>query len=135
MTRTRYNIYNEQQPHFLTMTVVEWIPLFTNPEIVSLLDESLHFVQKERQVTFYAYVIMEHHLHLVATAPELVKTVKEFKSFTAKTVIDYLKGRNAIPVLEKLERAKLSHKKESDYQLWQVPKECLWQRESSGRDI
>jgi len=115
MTRTRYKIYNKEQPHFLTMTVVEWMPMFTNPEIVSLLFESLHFVQKERSVTLYAYVIMENHLHLIASAPDLGKTMKEFKSFTARAIIDYLKGRNAIQVLKKLERAKLSHKKESDY--------------------
>lgn len=47
MTRIRYKIYNDEQPHFLTMTVVEWIPLFTNPEIVSITLESLRFVHKE----------------------------------------------------------------------------------------
>ncbi|GEM_PF-5298904 len=26
MTRTRYKIYNNQQPHFLTMTVVHLVP-------------------------------------------------------------------------------------------------------------
>ncbi len=119
MTRTRYKIYNQQQPHFLTMTVVEWVPLFMNFEIVSLLFESLRFVQKERHVILYAYVIMEHHLHLIASAPELGKTIKEFKSFTARNIIDYLEGRNSIPLLEKLRQAKLNHKKGSDYQLWQ----------------
>lgn len=119
MTRTRYKIYNDRQPLFLTLTVVEWIPLFMNPEIVTLLYESLRFVQKERSVTLYAYVIMENHLHLIASASELGKTIKECKSFTARTIIDHLKGRNAIPLLKKLERAKLSHKKASDYQLWQ----------------
>ena len=66
MTRTRYKIYNDQQPYFLTMTVVEWIPLFANPENVSVILDSLQFVQKERGVILYAYVIMEHHLHLIA---------------------------------------------------------------------
>jgi putative transposase len=119
MTRTRYKIYNEQQPHFLTMTVVEWLPLFMNREIVELLFNSIRFIQKERQVTLFAYVVMEHHLHVIASAPELGKTMKEFKSFTARKIIDYLQERNSIPLLEKLKRAKLKHKKESDYQLWQ----------------
>jgi len=119
MTRTRYKIYNVEQPHFLTKTVVEWIPLFVNPEIVSLLFDSLRFIQKERKVTFYAYVIMEHHLHCIASAPDLGKTIKEFKSYTARTIIDYLKGRNATSLLEELVRSKLNHKKGSDYQLWQ----------------
>jgi putative transposase len=119
MTRTRYKIYNDQQPYFLTMTVVEWVPLFTNPEIVSIILESLRFVQKERGVILYAYVIMEHHLHLIASAPKLVKTIKEFKSFTARKIIDFLEERTSISLLRELRKAKLPHKKDSDYQLWQ----------------
>ena len=85
MSRTRYKIYNKGQPHFLTATIVEWIPLFTNPEIAGRMigprDQS--FLQKERHVVLYAYVIMEHHLHLIASSPDLKKNLKEFKSFTA----------------------------------------------------
>jgi REP element-mobilizing transposase RayT len=101
------------------MTIVEWIPLFFDPAIVSLILESVRFLQKERKFALYSYVIMENHMHLIASAPELGKAVKEFKSFTARTIIDYLKDNNAIPVLEKLANAKLYHKKESTYQLWQ----------------
>ncbi len=46
--------------------------------------------------------------------------MKEFKSFTARKIIDYLKGRNAIPLREKFGQAKLHHKKESDYQLGEM---------------
>lgn len=67
----------------------------------------------------YAYVIMEHHLHCIASAEELSKTMKEFKSYMARRIIDYLKDRNSIYLLEKLKTAKLSHKTESKYQLWQ----------------
>ncbi|HTY10340.1 MAG TPA: transposase [Bacteroidota bacterium] len=119
MTRTRYKIYNEQLPHFLTMTVVGWIPLFANPGIASILLESLRFVQKERDVILYAYVIMEHHLHLIASAPELGKTMKESKSYTARRIIDYLEEKKLLPLLEDLHRAKLAHKAKSEYQLWQ----------------
>jgi REP element-mobilizing transposase RayT len=101
------------------MTIVDWIPLFFDPAIVSLILESIHFLQKERKFALYSYVIMENHLHLIASAPELGKTVKEFKSFTARTIIDHLQDTNAIPVLEKLANAKLYHKKESSNQLWQ----------------
>jgi putative transposase len=119
MTRTRYKIYNEQQPHFLTMTIVEWIPLFMNKDIVSIVIDSIKFMQNERSLTIYAYVIMEHHLHMIASNNRLNKTIKEFKSFTARNIIDYLKERNSIQLLEKLKTAKLLHKTESTYQLWQ----------------
>ncbi|MCX6137854.1 MAG: hypothetical protein NTV54_10205 [Ignavibacteriales bacterium] len=119
MAPTRYKIYNGEVPHFLTMTVVEWIPLFINPEIVSMVLESLRFVQKDRKMVVYAYVIMEHHLHLIASAPDLTRTIRQFKSFTARSIVDYLRGRGAAPTLERLQHAKLRHKSESDYQVWQ----------------
>ena len=41
--------------------------------------ESLRFLQKERQLAVYAYVFMEHRRHLVASGPELSKSVREFE--------------------------------------------------------
>lgn len=87
MARTRYKIYNNDQPHFLTMTIVEWIPLFMDKEIVSIILNSLKYIQQERGVTLYAYVVMENHLHMVASGISLNKTIKEFKSFTARCII------------------------------------------------
>ncbi len=119
MTRTRYKIYNDQQPHFLTMTVVEWIPLFANPEVAATVIESLRFLQKERRMILYAYVVMEHHIHLIASSPELGKRAKEYKSYTARVIIDYLEERKSVSLLGKLHRAKLNHKMKCKYQLWQ----------------
>ena len=95
------------------------MPLFTNPEIAALVLDSLRFLQKDRQVVLYAYVIMEHHLHLVASSPELRSTVKEFKSFTARKIIDYVQDRGFVGLLEKLHDAKEAHKTKSVYQVWQ----------------
>ena len=49
----------------------------------------------------------------------MTKTIKEFKSFTARSIIDYLKERNSVSILQKLKHAKLAHKTESNYQIWQ----------------
>jgi hypothetical protein len=62
---------------------------------------------------------MEHHLHMVVTAPELRKTIKEFKSFTARRIIDYFKGQTALHLMDKVKEAKLQYKTKSEYQVWQ----------------
>ncbi len=67
----------------------------------------------------YAYVVMENHLHLVASCPHLAKVMKEFKSYTARGIIDYLEANRSLGLLRQLRMAKLSHKTESDYQFWQ----------------
>ncbi len=59
MARSRYKIYNNDQPHFLTITIIEWIPLFMNKEIVAILLRSLEFLQQERNITIL-YRSMHH---------------------------------------------------------------------------
>ncbi len=101
------------------MTTVRWIPLFKNPDLAGILIDSLKFLQAKRGLIVYAYVIMEEHLHAVVAAPELSKTLKEFKSFTARAIVDTLKNNDANGLLVRLEKAKMSFKIQSDYQVWQ----------------
>ena len=62
---------------------------------------------------------METHLHLVASAPDLVKDMKEFKSYTARRIVDYLEETNQAGLLEQLRELKRFHKTQSAYQVWQ----------------
>lgn len=83
MARSRYKFIEGSAPHFLTVTVVNWIPLFSSPTLVQILLDSLCFLQNERRLILYAYVILENHLHLIASAPDLSKQIGNFKSYTA----------------------------------------------------
>src|SRR5436190_6094985 len=71
MTRTRYRIFETEYAYFLTCTIVGWVPLFTRPEGVDILFDSWRFLQKNRHFLLYGYVVLENHLHLVASAPDL----------------------------------------------------------------
>ena len=119
MPRNRYAIYEAQLPHFLTCTIVDWIPLFSSPPLVEIIYDSWRFLQRHGRLEIYAYVIMENHLHLIAASPDLPKEIGDFKSFTARQIVDYLKERNGYRVLRQLARAKLRHKKDREYQVWQ----------------
>ena len=119
MSRTRYRIFETEYPYFLTCTVVGWLPIFTRPEAVEIVLDSLRFLQSERELNLFGYVIMENHLHMVASAPELSKVIKDFKSFTARQLIDLLESRSAETMLSQLRAHKLPHKRESSYQFWQ----------------
>ena len=119
MTRTRYKIYEQDQPHFLTCTVVGWLPIFTRPETMDIVIDSWRFLQKEGRLTLYGYVILENHLHLVASAKNLAKEIGDFKSFTARRIIDHLTDRKVDVLLEQLRFWKNRHKVDRKYQLWQ----------------
>lgn len=119
MARTRYKIFDNNQPYFLTCTIVKWLPIFGNPEIAQIILNSLRFLQEHKRLTIFAYVIIEHHLHLVASSKNLTKEMGDFKSYSARKIIDYFKDNNNQFILKQLKYFKLKHKKDRTYQLWQ----------------
>jgi len=119
MGRSRYKIYEPTHPHFITLTVLHWIPLFTNQDSVKVLIDSFKHLQKSDNLKIYAYVILENHLHLVASSDNLEKTIKKFKSYTAKKLLELLQQQNVKTILEQLAFYKKAHKKETTYQVWQ----------------
>ena len=119
MSRSRYKFIEKDQPHFLTCTVVNWINVFGNPEAAHIILDSLRFLQSEERIKLFAYVIMEHHIHLVAQAENLEKEIMNFKSFTARKIIDYYIERNHKDILKQLSYYKKHHKTDRDHQFWQ----------------
>ncbi len=119
MPRSRYRILEVHHPHFMTATVNNWLPLFTRPQTVEILLDSWRFLQREGKLTLFGYVVMENHLHLVAASPDLSATMRRFKSWTARRIIDYLEEIRARRMLELLVLFKRAHKTESIYQIWE----------------
>lgn len=136
MTRTRYRIYETEYPYFMTCTIVGWLPVFTRREAVDIVFDSWNFLQRERQLKLFGYVILENHLHLIASAPDLATVMKNFKSYTARQLLDLLNRNSAKTLLHQLRAHKLKHKKNSEFQVWQEgnqPKqiqndEMMWQK-------
>ncbi|MEO1067608.1 MAG: transposase [Cyanobacteria bacterium J06638_6] len=119
MGRSRYVITEPDAPHFLTCTVVEWLPIFTRPEAVGILSNSWTYLREHSDFKLYGYVVLENHLHLVAQAPKLDKCIASFKSFTAVKLIELLTRHRAATILRRLHEAKPVYKRDRDYQFWQ----------------
>ncbi len=119
MARSRYKILENTQPHFLTCTVVDWLPVFARPALAEIVLSSLQFLQDNNRIVLYSYVLMENHLHLIASSADLKKEIGDFKSYTARTIIDELDKERAVGLLRQLQLAKLPHKKDRFHQFWQ----------------
>lgn len=119
MARDRYRIVEIHKPHFMTCTVVQWLPLFSSRTTAQFLLDSMVFMQEYRGVIIYAYVILENHLHLIAEGDNLAKKMGQFKSYTARCIIDYLEEKKATNTLKMLNFYKLRYKADRDHQLWQ----------------
>ena len=118
MGRSRYKIVDPKHPHFITCTVLHWIPVFTRPETVDIVLDSLRFLMGEG-LKVYAYVILENHLHLLVQSEQLDVDMRRFKSYTAKELIRYLDSQNIKQILEQLAFYKKAHKDDRAYQFWQ----------------
>jgi putative transposase len=119
MGRSRYVITEPDKPHFLTCTIVEWLPVFTRPETVDILLDCWRYQREKQGLKFYGYVVLENHCHFVAQSENLSKSVISFKSFTARKIIDTLTKNNVEMLLKHLRFAKSAHKQDREYQFWQ----------------
>ena len=136
MTRSRYRIFETDYPYFMTWTIVGWLPVFTRPEATEVIYDSWRHLQRERDFQLFGYVILENHLHLIASAPERSDAVQRSKSYTARQTVDLLERRQAKPLLRGLKALKLRHKTASEHQVWQEGShaqqiqndEMMWQK-------
>jgi REP element-mobilizing transposase RayT len=119
MKQSRYKTLDKFYPHFLTATFVRWLPFFSDPKISAICIDSLKYLHQFQGLRIYGWVFMENHAHFIARAPELSKAMANFKSYTARLVIDRFKELNRTEILDELAWSKTCHKKSQDYQLWQ----------------
>ena len=119
MGRSRYKVYEQTAPHFITCTILHWIPIFTRTATTDIIFASLKYLQKSDNLKIYAYVILENHLHLVAQSNDIAKSMAKFKSFTAREIIKYLQIKGVKIILDQLSFYKKLHKIDREFQLWQ----------------
>ncbi|MEQ8524494.1 transposase [Gracilimonas sp.] len=119
MGRSRYRIFEEHYPYFITSTIKDGLPLFAKPEIAQVVLESLVFLQNSRNVQLYGYVIMENHFHAVVKGGDLSKKLRLTKSFMARKMIDLMKENGNSKLLSQIAFRKLIHKLRSEHQVWE----------------
>ena len=119
MSRSRYRFCESYFPHFITCTIVAWQPVFATRRFADIIFDSWRFLQNQRKIDIIAFVLLENHLHWIAVGPKLSQRVGEFKSFTARRIIDAMKEMNYQTVLNELAFFKKRHKVDQQHQLWQ----------------
>ena len=56
--------------YFLTLTVVDWVDIFTRPDYKNIIIESLEFCIVNKGLKIYGWCLMSNHLHLIAGAKD-----------------------------------------------------------------
>ena len=83
-------IHGGPYPHFITMTIVRWLPVFVSGEYFNIMLSSLNYVREHRGLAVHAYVIMPTHIHAVVTAgqDDLPAIMRDVKKFTARRIYE-----------------------------------------------
>jgi len=74
--------------YFLTFTTVEWVDIFTNEILNTVIIDSLKYCRKNKGFTIICFVLMTNHLHIICRAGKkpLDAIIRDFKRHTTKQV-------------------------------------------------
>lgn len=128
MARNRYKILETEYPYFITCTAIYWLPLFKTVFAKQTIIESLIYLQKEKGLKIFAYTLMHNHIHLIISSKNTKKHIANFKSYTARRIIDYFIRKNNLTILHELEYANPVYKTDRKYKFWQAgyhPKQIM----------
>ena len=76
--------------YYITLTVVEWIDIFSRPVYKHILVDSLNYCVANKGLKIYCWCLMSNHLHMIASASgenSLSDILRDFKKFTSKAII------------------------------------------------
>ncbi len=120
---TGYQIKDQSQAYYLMFQIVYWIDVFTRQTYRDIVIESLRHCQQRKALEIYAYVIIPNHIHLLARSgcDDLSGTVRDFKKFTSKAIIEAIttgpESRREW-MLRLFAHAAKRQNKQGEYQLW-----------------
>jgi putative transposase len=89
----KYKMYEPDKAYFLTLTVVDWIYIFSKEKFKAKIIESLKYCQDHKNLEVYGCCMMSNHLHLITRAGGLFSLsdiLRDFKKFTARVILQEL---------------------------------------------
>jgi REP element-mobilizing transposase RayT len=105
--------------YFITASIIEWKHLFITPEYIKIPLGSFEWMQQQKRITLFAFVIMPSHLHAIIK-PEsstIGEIVQQFGSFTAHEILKKLRADNQKELLDLFHQLKRDVR--HDHSIWQ----------------
>jgi REP element-mobilizing transposase RayT len=120
---TGYQIIEQDKLYFVTLQVVDWIDVFSRECYRKIIVENLCHCINNKGLEIYAWVIMSNHIHLLVKSEKsaLSDTIRDFKSYTAKVILNEIIHGNESRkewMLRQFTSATLRHKRNANYQFW-----------------
>jgi putative transposase len=111
--------------YFVTLTVVNWIDVFTRRLYSDFIIQTLEWCQNNKKLNIYAYVIMTNHVHLVASVTDgsLGDVLGHFKTYTSKELFKLISNNEQESrrkwMIRAFEQAGKYNPLNTNHQFWQ----------------
>ena len=94
MSSGGYKVDDQAGVYYITCTVHQWADVFTRRLYVDVLLDSIRFCQQNKGLEVYAWVVMSNHIHLIVSSKTglLSDTIRDFKKYTAKQIVEAIAG-------------------------------------------
>jgi REP element-mobilizing transposase RayT len=119
-----YRIIDEK-PYFVTLTVIDWVDIFTRKNHKLAIVNSLKYCQQQKGLEIYAWCLMSNHLHMIISAKDgykLSDILRDFKKYTSKEVVRLIEEEPESRrkwLLDRFEFAGRFNSKIKNYKFWQ----------------
>jgi len=119
-----YRIKDQYTAYFITLTVIDWVDVFTRKVYKDILIDSLKYCIANKGLHVYEFVIMSNHLHAIVSSDKLPLSdiIRDFKKFTAKQIIEQITNSSESRkewLLRKFSFAGARNSNNKTYQFWQ----------------
>jgi putative transposase len=117
--RSRYRILEDAHAHFITGTIVAWLPVFTTAARCDILVNAFEYCRQHKALKVHAGVILDTHFHAIVAAPDLTRVLADLKRHTARRLVEQLEAERCDWLLRRLRCERAPTKTESRHQVWQ----------------
>ena len=122
----KYKIQDQSQPHFVKLTVIHWLDVFTRKDYCDIFLDSIRFCQKQKSLEVYGYCIMSSHVHMMLGrngTQNIEHIIRDIKKFTSFKIVQAIKLNSEESRKELLiwlfERAGRRNSNNVKFQFWQ----------------
>lgn len=108
--------------NFITTTIVDFTPVFSNETLAQITLNTLRTCIKKYPVRVHGFVIMPNHLHLLLTGQGQSSTsqfIGKLKEYSAKSIVKWCLQNQELNLISIFHRTATTSKRDHPYQVWQ----------------
>jgi REP element-mobilizing transposase RayT len=120
-----YRVFTDKNyAYFVTWTVVEWLPIFSEARYREIVLDSLTYLRTNKHTQLNVFVVMSSHIHAIFWQDDgvnLSDVTSDFKRYTSREISSEAQRKDKNELLLSFSNARKANRAQdvSTYQVWQ----------------